>query len=144
MDEISLSTAMFLNSVMFFGICFFCNWHIRYTFVVAGYNRKGSYNRKLKKYKNNWSLLQRICLIPLLQESKSTVYKFLFVIDWLQFLMAWLTLIVIFLELSGKVLFFFRCLFILRLRRCCSDRNCCYFRNRQKEISKLSSHRMVS
>ena len=106
MDEISLSTAMFLNSVMFFGIWFFCNWHIRYTFVVAGYNRKGSYNRKLKKYKNNWPLLQRICLIPLLQESKSTVYKFLFVNDWLQFLMAWLTLIVIFLELSGKVLLF--------------------------------------
>ena len=102
MDELSLSTVMILYSLVFFSIWLFCNWHIRYTFVAVGYNRKGSYNRVIKKYKKNWTLSKRMFLIPLLLASKSNAFKFLFFVNWLHLLMTFVTGVAIFWELSGR------------------------------------------
>ena len=71
----------------------FCNWHIRFTFVAVGLNLKGSWKRKNRRYKEKWTFIQRIALLPLLQCSKSRVYTGLFFLNLSHFIVSVLTMI---------------------------------------------------
>ena len=78
----------------------FSNWHIRLVFVVTGMNLKGSYKRNLKRYRKRWTILQRWLLLPIIKESKfPKTYKFLFIMNWLQLVLAILIII-------GAIFFF--------------------------------------
>ena len=98
-------TAILLFSTIAFFSWFVCNIHSRYIFVAIGANQKGTYNRRRNSYKKKWSMKQRVLLIPLLQASKSAVYRFLAVLNWIHFFVALTMSIVVCLDLCFSMPF---------------------------------------
>ena len=95
MNETVLS--FFILSLCVLPYCFI-HWWIRLRFIVDGYRVSGSYMKKNKKYKNEWSWLQRVVLLPFFSPQSTFKFRFVAAINYLH-------LLTILYTISGYILF---------------------------------------
>lgn len=93
--------------------CMFSNFHVRVIYPVCTSNLHGTANRRLKKYKAQYTMFQRILLKPLLARPFDKIFVFLFVLNYLYAVLTVMTLIVFVLEEWMKVAFFCNHFFVV-------------------------------
>ncbi len=93
--------------------CVFANFHVRFIYHICTGNLHGTANRRLKKYKAQYTMLQRVLLKPLLARPFEKVFVFLFVLNYLYAVLTVMTLIVFVLEEWMKVAFFCNHFFVV-------------------------------
>ena len=93
--------------------CMFSNFHVRAIYPICSKNLHGTANRRLMKYKAQYTMLQRVLLKPLLARPFEKVFVFLFVLNYLYAALTVMTLIVFVLEEWMKVAFFCNHFFVV-------------------------------
>lgn len=90
MNETVLSFFVFSLCVLPY---YFIHWWIRLRFIVDGYRVSGSYMKKNKKYRNEWSWLQRVVLLPFFSHQSTRRFGLVAVINYLHFITILFTII---------------------------------------------------
>ncbi len=94
-------------------LCMFSNFHVRAIYPICSKNLHGTANRRLKDYKAQYTMFQRVMLKPLLARPFEKVFVFLFVLNYLYAVLTVMTLIVFVLEEWMKVAFFCNHFFVV-------------------------------
>ena len=77
------TVTLFVIIYLLFSFCVF-NWWIRARFIAEGFIHSGSWMRLKKAYKERWSLLKRLVLIPLFSHDSTEKYHILGVLNYCQ------------------------------------------------------------
>lgn len=88
---LSEAAVIILLSALCFASFFCFNWILRFYFVVQGFEKTGSMTRRRRAYSAQFSMLQRILLIPFFSacaDKRKTQYIILGCMNYLHFVFA--------------------------------------------------------